>query len=286
MSYRKSLAVALVATTILGGAAYATEQATTPATTHESAAQRAVDQDVGKLSKDGAQAFRDMHLARIAIFDADPAQAKSLIAKAQAALTKAKTDDAVFTKAESELTTPADLAATKAKADKTTDAKTTDAKTADAKTADAKTTDAKTTEIKPASKDKVAWVPVDAQMTLGEDFVATPEKASAVTEANKSLAKGDQKRAIETLKLAHVDVQFVMAVLPLDKTTADVNQAASLIGQGKYYEANAVLKTAEDGMRFDVIDAVGLPQKAAATTTSAKPAAKPAASATDGKVVK
>lgn len=281
MSYRKSLAVALVATTILGGAAYATEQATTPATTHESAAQRAVDQDVGKLSKDGAQAFRDMHLARIAIFDADPAQAKSLIAKAQAALTKAKTDDAVFTKAESELTTPADLAATKAKADKTTDAK-----TADAKTADAKTTDAKTTEIKPASKDKVAWVPVDAQMTLGEDFVATPEKASAVTEANKSLAKGDQKRAIETLKLAHVDVQFVMAVLPLDKTTADVNQAASLIGQGKYYEANAVLKTAEDGMRFDVIDAVGLPQKAAATTTSAKPAAKPAASATDGKVVK
>ena len=87
MSYRKSLAVALVATTILGGAAYATEQATTPATTHESAAQRAVDQDVGKLSKDGAQAFRDMHLARIAIFDADPAQAKSLIAKAQAALT-------------------------------------------------------------------------------------------------------------------------------------------------------------------------------------------------------
>ncbi|KMO40032.1 YfdX family protein [Methylobacterium aquaticum] len=281
MSYRKSLAVALVATTILGGAAYATEQATTPATTHENAAQRAVDQDVGKLSKDGAQAFRDMHLARIAIFDADPAQAKSLIAKAQAALTKAKTDDAVFTKAESELTTPADLAATKAKADKTTDAKTTDAKTADAKT-----TDAKTTEIKPDSKDKVAWVPVDAQMTLGEDFVATPEKASAVTEANKSLAKGDQKRAIETLKLAHVDVQFVMAVLPLDKTTADVNQAASLIGQGKYYEANAVLKTAEDGMRFDVIDAVGLPQKATATATSAKPAAKPAASATDGKVVK
>lgn len=278
MSYRKSLAVALVATTFLGGAAYATEQATRPVATQESAAQRAVDQDVGKLSKDGAQAFRDMHLARIAIFDADPSQAKSLIAKAQAALTKAKTDDAVFLKAESELKTPADMAT--AKTDKTADAK-----TADAKPADTKNTDAKTAEAKPASKDKVAWVPVDAQMTLGEDFIATPEKASAVTEANKSLAKGDQKGAIEKLRLAHVDVNFVMAVLPLDKTTADVNQAAALINQGKYYEANAALKTAEDGMHFDVIDAIGLP-KAGVMGSAAKPASPHSAATADGKTVK
>ncbi len=283
MSYRKSLAVALVATTVLGGAAYAAEQAAKPAVTQESTAQRAVDQDVGKLSKDGAQAFRDMHLARIAIFDADPSQAKSLIAKAQTALTKAKTDDAVFLKAESELKTPADLAAAKAaKTDKTADAKATEAKAADAKTADAKTADAKTAT---ASKDKVAWVPVDAQMTLGEDFIATPEKASAVTEANKNLAKGDQKGALEKLRLAHVDVNFVMAVLPLDKTTADVNQAATLINQGKYYEANAALKTAEDGMRFDVIDAIGMP-KAIVTGSTTKPAAQHPAAATDGKAAK
>lgn len=265
MAYRKSVAAALVAATFLGGAAYAAEQAAKPAAMQETPAQKAIDQDVGKLSKDGAQAFRDMHLARIAIFDADPAQAKSLIAKAQAALAKAKTDDAVFTRAEADLKTPADMAATKDKA-------------------------AADTAAQPASKDmaakdaaatgKVAWVPVDAQMTLGEDFVATPEKASAVTEANKSLAKGDQKGAIEKLRLAHVDVNFVMAVLPLDKTTVDVNQAATLIGQGKYYEANAALKTAEDGMRFDVIDAVGLPQKAAAHT-AAKPAPQGNAGAAD-----
>ena len=109
-------------------------------------------------------------------------------------------------------------------------------------------------------------MPVDAQLTLGDDFVATPEKASAVTEANKTLAQGNQKGAIEKLKLAHVDVNFTMAVLPLDKTIADVNQAATLIGQGKYYEANAALKSAQDGMRFDVIDAVALPQKAKAAT--------------------
>jgi len=82
-----------------------------------------------------------------------------------------------------------------------------------------------------------------------------------VTEANKNLANGDQKGALEKLKLAHVDVNFTMAVLPLNKTISDVDQAATLIGQGKYYEANAVLKTAQDAMRFDVIDAIALPQK-------------------------
>ncbi|MEE8631447.1 MULTISPECIES: YfdX family protein [Methylobacterium] len=278
MFYRKSLAAALVATTVLGGAAYAAEQATKPAVVQETAAQKAVDKDVGKLSKDGAQAFRDMHLARIAIFDADPAQAKSLIGKAQAALAKAKTDDAVFTKAEAELKTPAEMAVAK---DKTATDKTA---AADTTAKDATVKDATTKDAAAKSEDKVAWVPVDAQMTLGEDFVATPEKAAAVTEANKSLTKGDQKSAIEKLKLAHVDVNFVMAVMPLDKTAADVNQAATLIGQGKYYEANAALKTAEDGMRFDVIDAVGLPQKAAATG-STKTAA-PAPAHADGKAAK
>ncbi|SFV07488.1 YfdX protein [Methylobacterium sp. 174MFSha1.1] len=267
MAYRKSVAAALVAATFLGGAAYAADQAVKPAAMQETPAQKAIDQDVGKLSKDGAQAFRDMHMARIAIFDADPAQAKSLIGKAQSALAKAKTDDAVFTKAEADLKTPADMAASK-----------------DTNAAQPGATNTASKDMNAAGK--VAWVPVDAQMTLGEDFVATPEKASAVNEANKSLAKGDQKGAIETLKLAHVDVNFVMAVLPLDKTTADVNQAATLIGQGKYYEANAALKTAEDGMRFDVIDAVGLPQKAAAHTAAAKPAPQGHAGATDGKAAK
>jgi hypothetical protein len=245
MTYRKSMAAALVLTTVLGGSAFAAEQAA-----QSMAANRtAIDRDVGKLSKDGAQGFRDLQLTRLAIFEADPAQAKDMIAKAQAAFAKAKTDDAVFTKAESAFKTQAASAGQKATATQS--------------------------EAAPASKAAVAWVPVDAQLVLGDDFVATPEKASAVTEANKNLAKGDQTGALEKLKLAHVDVNFTMAVLPLDKTVADIDQAATLIGQGKYYEANAILKTAQDGIRFDVIDAVALPQ-----TTTAATAAKTAPQAT------
>lgn len=255
MSYRKSLTAALVLTTALCGTAFAAEQMTQHQT---NSSQTAIDRDVGKLSKDGAQGFRDLQMTRLAIFEANPAQAKDMIAKAQAAFSKVKSDETVFTKAEADLKTPADLA-NKAKPQ------------------------AAATDAKPTSKEQVAWVPVDAQLTLGDDFVATPTKASAVTEANSKLAHGDQKGALEKLKLAHVDVNFTMAVLPLNKTVADIDQASSLIGQGKYYEANAVLKSAQDGMRFDVIDAVAVPQATASTTgnapaqttgstTSAKPA--------------
>jgi hypothetical protein len=245
MAYRKSTAAALLLTTLLGGTAFAAEQAAQ----HNAAQTRAIDQDVGKLSKDGAQGFRDLQLTRLAIFEANPAQAKDMIAKAQAAFAKAKTDDALFNKAEADLRTPGTPASDKA-------------------TAQAKPADTKPAAKEQVAKEQVAWVPVDAQLTLGDDFVATPEKASAGTEANKNLAHGDQKGALEKLKLAHVDVNFTMAVLPLDKTIADVDQAATLIGQGKYYEANAILKTAQDGMRFDVIDAVAIPQTAKAATAS------------------
>lgn len=269
MAYHKSMAAALVLTTILGGTAFAAEQVAHQNAMQVSPDQKAVDKDVGKLSKDGAQAFRDLQLTRLAIFEANPAQAKEMIGKAQAALAKAKTDDAVFSKAEADLKTGADIAQPKAtsssaKVDTKSDAK----------------SDAKSGSTKAGSTEQVAWLPVDAQLTLGDDFVATPEKASAVTDANKSLAKGDQKGALEKLKLAHVDVNFTMALLPLEKTTTDVNQAATLIGQGKYYEANAVLKSAQDGMRFDVIDAIALPQKTAAATADKAPAQATGSTAT------
>ena len=257
MAYRKSLVAALALTTILGGTAFAAEQAAQKGTAQTSA----IDKDVGKLSKDGAEGYRDLQLTRLAIFEANPAQAKDMIAKAQAAFAKAQADDTQFTKAEADLKSPADLAAHKG--------------TAQAMPAGAK----------PASKEPVAWVPVDAQLTLGDDFVATPEKASAVTDANKNLARGDQTGALEKLKLAHVDVNFTMAVLPLNKTVADVDQAATLIGQGKYYEANALLKTAQDAMRFDVVDAVAIPQKAGATGANAS-ASQPASAAGGAKTAK
>ncbi|GEP01715.1 YfdX family protein [Methylobacterium haplocladii] len=248
----------LAASTIVAGAAYAADQAAAPPTASQSsptvqpgsAAQKAVDQYAVKLSSDGAGAFRDMHLARLAIFDADPAQAKTLVGKARTALATAKTDESVFTKAEADLKPPgaAKPAAAQSKSGGTASG---------------------TDMTKP-----VTWLPVDGQLVLGEDFIATPQKSAAVADANQSLEKGDRKGATEKLKLAGIDVNFTMAVLPLDRTTSDVDQAATLLDQGKYYEANAILKQAEDGMRFDMVDTTAIPQKAAAATGTAAPAAK------------
>lgn len=259
------LATVLTASVALGGAAYAADQAATTSTSPQSAIQK----DVGKLSADGAKGFRDLHLARVALFDADPAQAKTLVREAQTALAKAKTDETVFTKAEADLKAPASAKATTANA--TTGKATTGKATAQSGTTQpAPTKGTSETDM----KQPVAWLPVDGQLLLDEDFVATPQKAAAVADANKNLEKGDRKGAVDTLKLAGVDVNFTMAVVPLVKTTADVDQAAKLLDQGKYYEANAALKQAEDGVRFDVIDATALPQTSAATpkATAAEPA--------------
>ena len=243
------LATCLTASLALGGAAYAADQAAATPTASE------IQKDVGKLSADGAKGFRDLHLARLAIFDADPARAKALVGDAQAALAKAKTDESVFTTAEADLKAPA--------AGKGT-------------VANVANTGGSGADV----KQPVAWLPVDGQLLLDEDFVATPQKAAAVASANKTLAKGDRKGAVDTLKLAGVNVNFTMAVVPLATTTADVDQAAKLLDQGKYYEANATLKQAENGVRLDVIDATSLPQKTAASAPAAKTtAADPAATA-------
>lgn len=241
------LAAMLVAGAATGGA-YAADQAAKADATQMQPGEKAVLKDVGKLSTDGRDAFRDLHEARLAIFNADPADAKSLIDKAKTAIEKAKTDDASYMKAEAKfepkLNPPAKAGGTKANATDDT------------------------------SKE-VAWLPIDGQLALGEDFVATPEKTEALGKANKSVQSGDQAAALQTLKLADIDVDFTMAVLPLDKTASDIETAAKLIDGGQYYEANAVLKQTEERIRFDSLDVDGVPTK----TTAAAPAAAPASAA-------
>jgi hypothetical protein len=227
MKVSKGIVAALLGTTILAGAVYAQQTTAAPAakTQQKAEAQR----DFMKLSADGANAFRAMHQARLAIFEADPAAAKKLVADARDALAKAKTDSTAFLKAESELTMPKGMKATPSA----------------------------------AAGPAIAWLPVDGQLGLGEDFVATPTKAAAVAEANKHLEKGQRKEAIERLQLADVSVTFTTALAPLDRTIADIDIAARFMDEGKYYEANAAMKKAEDGLRYDVVVAsVAMPPKA------------------------
>lgn len=231
MNISRGIVAALLGTTMLAGAVSAQQPPSAPASTMQQKAEAA--RDFMKLSTDGGVAFRALHLARIAIFEADPVAAKRLIADARAALAKAKVDSTAFMKAEADLKAPKELAA------------------------------APPAAAGPA----VAWLPIDGQLTLGEDFVATPAKAAAVAEANQHLEKGQRKEAVEKLKLADVNVTFAMALAPLDKTIAEVDMAARLMDEGKYYEANAAMKKAEDGVRYDSVAIVAVPAKDGAKKT-------------------
>lgn len=246
MKVVQGIAATLLGTTLLAGIVYAQQMQTAPSQAAPlraapqqaalpTAQQKDAANDLRKLSTDGANAFRDMHRARVAIFDADPAAAKKLIASAREALAKARTDSTAFQKAEADLKMPNGLKK----------------------------------ETAPVASQPVAWLPIDGQLTLDEDFVATPAKAAAVAEANKSLEKGNRAEALEKLRLADVKVMFAMAVAPLDKTVADIDQAAKLMDEGKYYEANALMKKAEEGVRYDVVLATAQPAKAEAPKADA-----------------
>jgi hypothetical protein len=234
MYVRKSFLSALAATTLLCSAAFASDQvAKTPANG------KAADSDFGKLSTDGAKAIRDVHLARLAIFDGRTTEAKKYIDEANSSLMKAKTDDTAFMKAEDDLKPPAGMAQPRTK-----------------------------TAI---SGSPIKWLPVDGSVALDEDYIATPEKTAGVAKANAQLKKGDHKQALDTLKLADVDVSFIEEVAPLDKTASGVQKAAQLIASGQYFEANQDLKGVEDGLRFNVDTTAAVPTKSADAIAKTSP---------------
>jgi hypothetical protein len=194
-------------------------------------AQTTADQDASRLSKDGYEAIRDISQARLAIFNGQPSKAKVFTNDAQAAFAKAEKDNTVFTKAEADLKAPSGKAQPGSGAT--------------------------------ASTTPTTWIPVDGSMTLSEDYVDTPAKSAGVAKANQQFKAGDHKSAMETLKLADINVSFVSEVAPVDKTMAGIKQADQLIDAGKYYEANQALKGVEDGYRFDVSDVEAGPKATA-----------------------
>jgi hypothetical protein len=119
-------------------------------------------------------------------------------------------------------------------------------------------------------KKPIAWIPVDGSITIDEDYSAIPAKKAAVADANKSLKNGDRKGAMEKLKLADINVDVTLAVMPLEQTANKVHQAAGLIKAGKYYEASQNLRQAQDGLRYDVVvDSLAPPTAQSSTAVSA-----------------
>jgi hypothetical protein len=74
--------------------------------------------------------------------------------------------------------------------------------------------------------------------------------------ARKGLAKGEGAKSLETIKLAAIDIDYTMAVVPLMKSITDIDEANRLMTSHDYYGASQSLRLAESGVRYDEIDDV------------------------------
>jgi hypothetical protein len=244
-----ALVAALTLMTLLASGAVwaATTQNSSPPISSQ---QKMADKDFGKLSADGTRAFQDLTLSRLAIFDGRIDDAKKFVQEADTDFNKAKSDETVFTKAEADLKAP-DRQANPQKGTVQAD---------------------QTSSSADAMRKPVAWLPVDATVTIDEEYKLSPTKSAAVEDANKSLKIGDRKGAMEKLKLADIDTHIILAVVPVEKTMNEVHRALQLIDSGKYYEGSQMLKQAQDNERFDAAEIIGMPKKSADSGNSNHPA--------------
>ena len=110
------------------------------------------------------------------------------------------------------------------------------------------------------------YLPIDTSIALGEGFTVTPDTQSQVKAANDQMAKGNAKAAAETLKAANIDVSVSVAMVPASLAMTHLQDAAGLVKDGKYYEANLALKAVEDMVVVDTWGLSDVPQQTGAKT--------------------
>jgi hypothetical protein len=176
-----------------------------------------------RVSYEGFAAIRAVRAARVAIFNGEPKVALNWLTKAQTELAVATKDAPLF------------VATTEA-------------------TVDGKVVAGEVT----VSKEN--WVPIDTQIGLSDTYVASPKNAEHIKNANEHFKNGHAKEALEELRLASIDVRCTRAMMSLTNTTNCVAEAVKLIGEQKYYEANLVLKTAEDGVVMESTNVFATPK--------------------------
>lgn len=92
------------------------------------------------------------------------------------------------------------------------------------------------------------YIIINSNFSISENFIASSEKEAAIKKANEKISEGDSKGAIDTLRLAGMSVVQNQYLMPLQQTRHAVAEATHLLNTGKYYEANLMLKSAEDGI--------------------------------------
>ena len=180
-------------------------------------------QALTKFSQAGNSAIQAIRGARLAIFNGDPKVAKEKVEKAKTFVENAAKDAPMF---------------------------------------DTTTTMSVQGKVVGSQGQKVtaAFVPVDGQFVLADDFVLTPEKQAHIDKANEHLKKGESKEALDELRLADIDVNYSRVWMPIAGAQNHLDEAIKLMNDGKYYEANLALKAIEDSLTTDSVTLAETPK--------------------------
>ncbi len=94
-----------------------------------------------------------------------------------------------------------------------------------------------------------SWVVVDAQLLIAEDYAMV----ASLNRTSQALQQGDGETAAQSLMQAKVNVEFARVLMPVVATSDHLEAALRRIDNKQYYDANLVLKAAEDGMNIDTV---------------------------------
>ncbi len=114
-------------------------------------------------------------------------------------------------------------------------------------------------DTKKAKSNGDHYIPIDTSMALTEGYEPTETKAEKLKEANQHIAKSDEKKAAEVLKLANIDITLRSALLPIDASIRHATDAVKLLEEKHYYEANLALKAIEDSIVVDYFGIEAVP---------------------------
>ena len=121
-------------------------------------------------------------------------------------------------------------------------------------TATLKDADKYAVDIKESKKDGQKYVPFNTGVTVAETLEPGNEKHKHIAMANRHVHKGKTSKDKETLKVDGINVALTTELIPIQTAKTQIEDAARLIGEGKYYEANLALKAVEDSVVTEILD--------------------------------
>ncbi|MEJ8473249.1 YfdX family protein [Roseibium algae] len=117
---------------------------------------------------------------------------------------------------------------------------------------DATTLDKITKTDIPANGEAAArFIPLNAQISVEDDYALKPEATGHLQKANAAMKAGDTKAAIQHAALVDENVNYTYVSVPYDVLKTNVDKAAQDLKDQKFQNANLALKAVEDSIVFN-----------------------------------